>query len=279
MGILDTIFGGSDGSDAALDAIYKNRDLLDQIALPEYEEYVPELYSSESANYETVSEDPLIRSAQLQALERMAGLAETGLSDADAADFERARQEGTQVARGARDAALNDARARGVAGSGLEMAMREAGIQSGAQRTQNAGLETAGNAARQRALYQTAYGDALSQQRSDDNRINSQNTSIINQFNRENTNQRNQTNAQNVAAKNDAFQYNQGLQDRDYRNKMDRAGAYSGINNQISDVQMARGEANRKKRQGMTGAIGAGLGYMAGGTTGASVGYGVGSSL
>lgn len=278
MGLLD-IFGGGDGSEAAARALNRNREILDQVSLPDYEEYVPDLYSNESANYELVGEDPLIRSAQLQALQKMAGLADTGLSDADAAEFERARQEGSQMARASRDSALNDARSRGVAGSGLEFALREAGAQGGAERTQNAGLETAGNAARQRALYQTAYGDALSKQRADDNRINSQNTSIINQFNRENTAARNQTRNANVDATNEAFRYNEGIKDKNFKNQMSQATGQMDLNNQEADIRMAEAEAKRRKGQALTGLAGAGLGYAVGGAPGASVGYGIGSSI
>lgn len=278
MGLLD-IFGGDDGSEAATKALNRNREILDQIALPEYEEYVPGLYTNESANFELVQEDPLIRSAQLQALRKMAGLAETGLSDADAAQFERARQEGTQIARAGRETAINDARSRGVGGSGLEFALREAGVQAGAQRAQNAGLETAANSARQRALYNTAYGDALSQQRGDDNRVNSQNTSVINQFNRENTANRNQTRNANVDASNDAFKYNEGTKDKRFQNQMSQATGQMNLNSQEADIRMAQAEAKRRKDQALTGLVGAGVGYGVGGAKGAGIGYGIGSAI
>lgn len=275
---MGLVFGDDNGS-AAEEAVKKNLALLYSTALPDYEEWVPELYNTESSNYELVGEDPLIRSAQMQALSRMAGLAETGLSDADAADFNEARQAGNQLAKGSTDAAIQNANARGVGGSGLEFAMREAGGQAGAQRAQAGGLDVAANAAKNRALYQTAYGDALGEQRSGDNRINSQNTGIINQFNQQNTQNRNAVNQSNTDVRNDAFKYNEGLKDKRYQNEMQRVTGTSNLNNQAADVQLAQAEAERRKRQAVTGAVGAGVGAYFGGPAGAQAGHSVGSAL
>lgn len=280
MGLFDALFGGgSSGADAAYDAINRNRQLLDGVALPEYETYIPELYDYESANYELVDEDPALRAAQLDALGRLSGLAETGLSDVDAAGFNNASRIGQQVAKQGRASAINDANSRGVGGSGLEFAMREAGLQSGAEASQKAALETAAEAAKQRALYQTAFSDAVSRARADDNKVNSQNVGIINQFNKDNTAGRNQTAVANTNARNDAFKYNEGLKDKNFNNQMSRATGYSNLNNQHADVAMAEDEARRKRNQAVTGLIGAGIGGAVGGSKGAQVGYGVGSAL
>ena len=272
--------GGDEGFDLARGVNERNRQLLNQIELPDYDTFIPELLNYESADYQLTGEDPLVRAAQMDALKRLAGLAESGLSEVDAAGFDRARDQATQIARGEREAAIQNANARGVGGSGLEFAMREMGNQSAAERAQDAGLQTAAESARQRALYQQAFGNALSQQRSDDFRVNAANTGIINQFNRENTAGRNAMNQGNAQLKNSAFQYNQGLKDKRFQNQMSRATGQIGLNDKDMEIGLAENEQDRRRRGAMTGLIGAGIGGFATGTPqGAGLGYAIGSGF
>src|SRR5690606_37366499 len=135
------------------------------------------------------------------------------------ADFMRAKLEAGQLARGRNEALKNEMAARGMLGSGSEFMLREAANQEAAQRAQMAGLEQAAAAARQRALYQQAYGDALGGLRGQDLDVNSRNADIINQFNMANTGARNEAQQQNLAnrqaimgantaTRNDAQMYN-----------------------------------------------------------------------
>lgn len=280
MGLLDSIFGGGNsGFNSATDALNKNRGILDAIKTPTYDQFNPNLYQNTAANYQQISDDPVVRSAQMQALSKMAGLADTGLSDADQAGFMKAADEGRQVAQGADQAAMQNAAARGVGGSGLEFAMREAGSQGGAQRAQSAAMDTAANAARQRALYQQAYGDQLAGVRGQDYQQNAANTGIINQFNMANTQSKNATQNANADLQNNAFQYNQGLKDKDFGNQMTKATGQMGINQQQADIGMAQADANKRNGQAVGGLLGTGLGYAAGGVGGAMIGRGVGSAL
>lgn len=280
MGLLDTIFGGGDGGfDAARDANNKNRALYEEIALPEYEQWVPEFLNTEAAQYELTSDDPVTRSAQLAALSKMAGLADEGLSDADMAGYTKAVNQGNQVARSGNAAVMNNAIARGVGGSGLEFIMREQANQDGAERAQEAGLQVASDAAKNRALYNKAFLDGTSGMRDQDYRTNANNTSIINQFNQANTNTRNQANQYNTGLKNQSFQYNQDLKDKNYDNQLEVTDRKAGMNNRDAEISSAEAEKRRKDRSAIGGLVGAGVGGYMGGWQGAQAGAGVGQTV
>lgn len=280
MGILDILTGGGDkGFDSATDALNRNRGIYDQIELPEYQEWTPELYNPESSSYALTSDDPLARSAQLSALAKMSGLADTGLSDADQAGYTKAINSANQLARSGNAAAINNAAARGVGGSGLEFIMREQANQDAAQRAQEAGLQVAGDSAKQRALYNQAFLSGTSQMRDQDYKTNANNASIINQFNQNNTNARNQASQYNTGLKNDAFQYNQGLKDKRYNNEIAVADRKAGFNNREAEISAAEEEARKKRNSAVGGAIGAGIGGAYGGWQGAQAGAGIGQSV
>lgn len=255
MGLLSGIFNNdTSGFDQALRNNERNKKLYDDIALPTYQDYVPETY-----DYETIKEDPNIRSAQMAALAKMSGLAESGLTAEDEAAFTKAKQNAGQILKSGNDAAIANANARGVGGSGLEFAMREMSNQQGAQNAQNAGMDQAATSARQRLLYNQAYQTGLGNQRSQDFQANQANTGIVNRFNEANTNNRNS-----------AFQYNQGNKDKTYNNQMRRADSMAGINNNESNIQLARGEYDNKRRNSiLDGAESAGMAYATGGASAA----------
>lgn len=258
MGILGGLYNLLNPDTSAIDNARKNnernRQLYENVALPTYQDYVPENY-----NYETIKEDPTIRSAQMAALAKMSGLADSGLSTEDEAAFTKARQQAGQIQKAGNDAAIANANARGVGGSGLEFAMREMANQQGAQNAQNAGMDQATASARQRLLYNQAYQTGLGNQRAQDFTANQANTGIVNRFNEANTNNHNQ-----------AFQYNQGLKDRTYNNQMRRADALAGINNNDSQIQYERNAYDHGRLNGgLDMAERAGVAYM---TNGASEG-------
>jgi hypothetical protein len=262
-----------------LDNIAKNRGIYESIDLPDYEEFNPELYNYESANYDLVGEDPALRAKQLDALARFQDLSEGGLSEMDEAGFLKARQLGDQVARSKTDAAINDAQVRGVAGSGQEFAMREQASQAAAQRAQEAAMAEQTARAQQRQMALNAYANQMSGARDQDYRANAQNTDIINRFNQANTQGRNATSHANVDQHNNAFQYNEGLKDKRYQNQTGKADRVAGINNQEAEARSGQAAAEQKRRQAMLGLVGAGAGAFAGGPAGAQVGYQVGSNF
>jgi hypothetical protein len=251
-GASDLIFGGSN-TRAAEEALERNRALYEGIDLPEYRELVPELYDNESANYQLLSEDPVLKSKQLEALAKFQDLASDGLSDVDRAGFAEARSMGDQMAKAKTGAALQDAQVRGVGGSGLEFAMRESGNQEAAQRAQQAALQQQAAAAQQRQQYMQAYANQLGATRDQDYRANAANTNVINDFNKMNTQGRNQVNAANVDQRNNAFQYNEGNKDKKFNNQMRRADGLAGVNTAQSQVGLANAAADAENRRALLG--------------------------
>lgn len=256
-GLLD------DSDEKALTELKKNQKLFEGIDVPDLfkYQYNPELYSSsgayspEEVEATEVSEDPMIRSAQLSALNKLSGLADTGLSEVDALGFENAKQTGAKAARSGRDAAIQDARARGVAGGGLEFALREIANQEGAGRARQGAMEQAASSAQMRALYNQAYGDQLSNVRGQDYQVNAGNADILNQFNMANTQNRNQgqlynlQNNQNISNAN-VDQRNAGRQQKmdiaqqNYTNQLKRAEGLSGANKDTAKGYYAQNAGN-----------------------------------
>lgn len=264
------LIGGmfDDSDDLALRELQGIEQLYSGIKTPDlvWKDYVPELFSNETANYELINEDPALKSQQMDALKRMAGLAETGLSDVDEAGFARARNEGNQMARAGTEAALANAQARGVGGSGLEFAMREIANQGGAQRAQEAGLGQAADSARQRALYAQAHGNALAGVRGQDFQANRANTDVINQFNMANTTRRNQVGDMTTNVKNQAQQMNnQGRMDTQqqrFQNDLNLAGGRAGAKRGVAEGHAAV-NAGRTANRNMLTQVGANVGMMA----------------
>lgn len=272
-------FGSDDTLDDAKQMLEANRGLYSTIDLPKYEEYLPELYTGDSYQYQTIGEDPELLSKQGDNLNILEQLASQGLSAEDELGFQQARQLGAQQAKAGAQAALADAANRGVSGGGLEFAMREAANQGGAQRAQDAGLQQAAAAARQRALAAQAYQSALAQNRNQNYQTSAANTNIINQFNQANTNQRNALNQSNVDARNQAFMYNQGLKDKNYQNQIGRADRMAGLNDRQGELSAAEEEARRKRNAAIGSAVGAIGGAVVGGPAGAAIGSSVGGNL
>ena len=243
------LFGKDPDFQPAYENIALNRGLYADIDLPEYDELSPELYDTETANYELVNEDPALRSRQLEALAKLEDLSVDGLSGVDDAAFYRAKQMGDQMAKGKTDAAIADAQVRGVSGGGQEFAMREQASQAAAQRAQEAGLARAEAAAQQRAQYLNAYANQAAGTRDQDYRANANNTDVINKFNAANTSNRQAQSNANVDQRNSAFQYNQNLKDKRFNNELGRADRAAGMNNQMAQTTMAEADANARQRQ------------------------------
>ncbi len=251
-GGIGGLFDNSD--DQAMAEIQKNRQLWEQLQVPEltWENLLAENYSPEQAVSNTVQEDPLIRSAQMSALAKMAGLADTGLSAEDEAAFMKAKTNANQMARGNRDAVAANATARGVGGSGMEFALKEIGNQEAATRAQQGGMDQAAASARQRALYNQAYGQQLAGVRGQDYTANRGNADILNQFNMANTNTANQGqlfnigNRQGMAEKNQTGRQN--TQQNNFNNQVTKIGGLSGANTGVANHYYGQSAANADAR-------------------------------
>lgn len=292
------VFGGlfDDTEDRMQDQLDANRAIYNGIELPEFEKYDPVLYeyagdySPEEAKYQTISEDPMLRSAQMSALSKLAGLASSGLSAQDEAAYNRARSEAGRIAKSGTQSALQNAQMRGVAGGGMEFAMRQMAGQDAAERAQQAALDQAAKGADMRALYQQAYGNALSGVRGEDYRANSANADIINRFNQMNTQERNRAQGRNLEARqnignanadtqNAAVRYRNTLAQLGFQNQLKKAGGQSGVNDQFLDFYAAQNAANEQKRKAYGKAIGGAIGGSVGGPQGASAGGSIGESV
>ncbi len=268
------------------------------LEVPDIQEMMmnPELYASQgelnpyleqtvglgSSAFNDIMLDPTFQNSQLDALQAYEQLAQTGLSDADRAAFELARQEAATQGQATNNAVLQNMQQRGIAGSGLEMLAKLTNNQNSTQNLQKAQLEqaqaaqqariaalgqqanlagTMQNQAQSAANTKAAANDAISQF----NAQNSQNVQARNVASKNQAQQANLTNAQNVAnsnvaARNTAQQNNKNLVQQNFNNQMQlagaKSGAYTGAGNQAS--QQAANTA------GMWGTIGQGVGTILG---------------
>lgn len=203
-----------------------------------YQEYKPEEFQ-----YQTIQESPELRTRQLGLLSKMADYADTGFTESDKASYDLATQRAQQAAR-QRDAALaQQAQARGVGGSGVELAMRQQSGQDALQAANEANLARAADSARQKALYQQAYGGMLGNVREQDYRPLAANVDTINKFNTLNTEARNLGRKYNI-------EQQQNLAQQGFQNRLGKAQSVAGAGQQLGNVfgsQSAAEQASRDK--------------------------------
>lgn len=275
--------GGLFGNDSG----FKNeRNRLDEvmadtkkIPLPVLERMIYQGYSPETMNYSLMKDDEGTKGLQLAALNKMQNLSETGQTVEDAAAFDRARNLGAQAAKVGTENAIQNARARGVSGSGMEFALREMANQGGAQRTHEAGLEQAASGARNRAMYNQAYNQALGNFRNQNNQASQANTDIINRFNQANTQNRNQAAQYNIENRIGVTRGNNQMSQADYDNQMKRVSGISEIGKQRNAVDSAEEEQRRRRSSGVGSIAGGIAGAYMGGPVGASAGAAIGGSV
>jgi hypothetical protein len=263
---------GNEDAQAAMNALKQNQSIYGNIQNPDLQwtNYNPDTYNADMmTNAQTVQEDPTLVSDQMNALKQMSGLSQNGLSDVDQAAYQKARDEAAQIGKSQSDAAISNAESRGIAGSGQELAMREMASQNASNSAQNADLQQAADAAKMRAMYTQAYGNAASQARSQDDSVKSTNANILNSFNAANTSARNQANMYNTQQQNYAQQYNnQGklsTAQQNYEDQLQKAAGQAGANSSMAQgyaAQDAASTAQWNQLLGMGATLGAG--YMAG---------------
>lgn len=262
-----------DSQENAQEALKEGADYYRGLGDPGFKDYIPESYQwqsdlvPEAAQYQTVSEDPRLKTIQMGALNKLAGLSEQGLSDEDKLGYLKAQQIGQNLGQSRTASALQNAQARGISGSGVELAMRAQGDQAAQQAAQEAAMQTAADAAKQRAMYNQAYLTGAGNVRAQDYGVNSGNTDIINKFNQYNTGNRNaaqQFNVtgrqgianQNVAGRNEAQQYNNELKQKRYQDMLGRGAGLSGALGGVAKGYAAENAANANERQANTNLIG-----------------------
>lgn len=238
------LFGQDAYAEQAQNNLQSARDQFSNLTTPNlaWNTYKPGAIAPQMVTGQQVSDDPMVKSAQMAALAKMGDLSNTGLSGVDQQGYEQARELGNQMASSGSAAALQNAQARGIGGSGMEFANREMANQAGAQRSQQAGLQQSADSARQRALYNQAYANSLGGMQQQTTGLNAQNAGILNEFNRANTGAINNANQYNTAAQNQAQLVNQegrnNVAQNNFNNQVTRAGGVAGAYG-----GMARGNA------------------------------------
>lgn len=267
--IIGDVFDSS--YDDALEQYLKNQKLYEGLKPDSFfhDLYTPEEYgvvgdyTPQDASYQTISEDPGLKSGQMSYLSKLAGFADSGLTPEDMAAFEEAKQQGSSLARRSRGALMADATSRGVLG-GNALGMMEIANQEGAERARRGAMDQASMAAKNRVLYNRAYGDALNSMQGQNLDVQRSNADIINEFNAKNTANQNAASLynlkmrqgaadSNVENRNKARQYN--LENRyddrqnNWENSMRWAGGMSGANSGVAGQYGARGDRRMAQRE------------------------------
>lgn len=261
----------------ALDELENSRMRWAGLDLPEYsqaqlhaEEFTPTLYGDpEAAQYVTVTEDPRLRNAQLEALQRMQGT----VADVSGAVGQAARATALRDAQsvaGSRENAMGvEAARRGAASSGLDYVMRQQSAQNAANAAQAGTLGAVQQEALLRMQGLSGLEGMASSIRNQDFSNEARNNAVINEFNAANTALRNQTAAANTALQNQAgllntqnkqsvgkFNLERGDKNKtqSFQNAVAKEGGYSGLTSNIASTMnnnteknLDRGEKERSK--------------------------------
>lgn len=225
-----------------------------------------------------IQTDPKLRAAQMQALDTMSKMGQTGLQAQDMAALDASRRATAGDEHAKDQAILQNMAARGQGGSGQELAARLQSSQSSADRA-NQQSDQIMAMAQNRMLQAAAQGGQLgSQIRGQDysekgnaaaaqdaiNRFNAQQATGINATNVGALNQAQQANLAakqsianaNVATANTQDQYNKQLLQQKYNNQLALAGARAGQNQNMGAALGQQANATA----GMWQNIGAGVG-------------------
>ena len=230
--------------------------------------------------------DPALKEKQMASLAALQEIADGGgMTLTDQANLNKVRNETNTQSRGAREAILQNADARGMGGSGLELMAQLKNQQDATTRNSNADLDIAAQA-RDRALQSIIQGGQMAGDiRGQDfdqaatvagaedaiSKFNAQNTQQTNMYN---TGARNEAQAmnlqnkqnvadQNVNTKNTEQQYNKNLIQQNYDNELKKRNGQAGIatNNAQAQGQNSQNQANANN-QLIGGLLGVGGSYL-----------------
>lgn len=292
-GFLGNIFGAGDRAKAQqaaeeafklIDSVGAAPDLARDIMLTKFKEVgvlTPELENdihtatSEVAN---IQEDPKLRNAQMDALQLLAGKAESGLNASDRVRINDVRNKMNAEGQAAQNSIIQGLQERGIAGGGAEIAARLSGAQNTANSLSAQGDDIAAQA-NEAALQSIAQAGTLGGQiRSQDfqvadtkaaaadefNRFNVQNAIARQQRNVDRNNQAAETNLnakQNIANANTSMQNAEAQRQRQAEAEvynMNMNHATQAANAKMSQAQFYGGQAD--KQGSIFSGIGAGVG-------------------
>ncbi len=269
MGFFQDIFSEGNNlltggkADKADDARQRALDAMQNVELPTVEEMQihletlvqqgqlsPEeaqVYLQQRSEMNGVSTDPALMNAQYDALQGLQDVAnEDGLTAVDKAKLSAIQTEQDTHARGQREAILQNAQARGMGGSGMEMLAQLQNQQDSATRGSQRGMDVAAMA-QERALQalmgagnmgnqmqQTQFGQKAQVAKSNDaiNQFNTQNMQTVGNINTQNRNVAAEKNLgekqrvadTNVGTRNQQEAHNKGLHQQNFQNAIQKAG-------------------------------------------------------
>jgi hypothetical protein len=199
---------------------------------------------------ESVSTDPRLESAQYAALDKLQGISDAGgYTLTDEANLNRILGKTNRAANAQNAAVREDMAARGVGGSGAEVAMQLANNQAQAQRGADEGLDVAAQA-QQRALdaimARGEMGGKMRGQSFDEQAQKAQAKDMIARY--------------NATAKDRANYYNAGLGQQDYENRVGAANRRAAGHRAQAQIAQNRADSTRR----MVGGVGNSVAYGAG---------------
>lgn len=279
-GVVSGLMGSAMSGSAGKNASKKAARQFDNLATPNVEEmrlqleslvqqgvYTPEQAQAilaQSSEFENIQTDPALLDAQMQALMQLQEYGDTGMTAVDQAQLSRIRQDQIANERGARDAIIQGAQARGLGGSGLELAAQLQNQQSSAGNRNLQDLEIAAMAQQNRMnamqsagqlggnMQQQQFGQQAQVAGAQDaiNMFNTQARQAANYYNIDGRNQAQQMNLEerqriadsNTAQRNMQQQYNRELLQQDYDNRLGLAQSRSNAYNQQASSAMAQAQ-------------------------------------
>lgn len=249
-------------------------------------EFVPELekpLKMEQTKFQDIVTDPRLKESQNRALSSLENLGYNGGFDlTDEANLQKGITDTNTAERGSREAILANMAARGMGGSGVELAAQLNNSQASANRVGQQELDTAA-ARRKRALDSIMGAGSLAgnlrsqdyQQQSDlakaEDAINQFNTTNAQSVGARNTAAKNQGQIYNLDTKqrvsdnntnlaNQEEMYNKNLTQQQYENELRKAAGTSGQYGQLASTYNNQAQ----QTQNMFGGIGSGISQAAG---------------
>lgn len=229
---------------------------------------------------DNISTDPRLKQAQMDALLGLQEISDGGgLTAMDRANLNRVQTEENTAARGQREAILQNAQARGMGGSGLELLSNLQNSQDAATRASQRDMDITGMA-QERALEALMQGGQLGgQMQAQDfnqqaqiagandaiSKFNAQNKQQVGMANVLANNQAQEANLankqrvadQNVGTQNQQQQYNKGLIQQNYDNEIKKRSGQAGI---AQANAAAQGQNSQNRANATNQLIGAGIG-------------------
>lgn len=230
---------------------------------------------------QNIALDPKYNQYTMAALAKMGQVSEEGLPEADRAQLQNILNATAQQNAGQQKAILENRAARGMGGSGDELAAQLQASQSGANRASNEALQLAALAAQRKLdatanlgtlanqLAQTDYGrqrdlygqtDAIAQfNASNQQNVANRNVERVNAAQAGNLQNAQNIANNNVATRNAQQQFNRGLEQQQFQNQIQRAGGVASGYNNMANLNLGNANATANMFAQMGGAVGSGL--------------------